>query len=335
LDRYYPQIDGIRALAAVAVIGFHTQVFGLTTGFYGVDVFFVLSGYLTAKLAMNSSADFSTFMWRRFARLWPLLAFISMTYGVLYWRSEFPIWSEVFQSILFLRNIGSLMDQAGPLTPFWSVALEMQFYALSALLILWVKHRPTIIAILLFAFLTTTGMRVLISAPGDWNTAYFSPLTHSSGLFLGALLATLPIDRFKHIQLLFPVGTMLLIVAAANSGWGNPYSMIIWMSVVELGTACILCAVIRGASLTGFLSIKPLVVLGKWSYGVYLWHHPIALATREIMPSTWAFAFTLTASVILAGLTFNVIEKPARTWLTSAQKIKQLRRTRRYDSSAM
>lgn len=317
--KYVPEFDGLRALAALAVLAFHTRLPGFSGGFLGVDVFFVLSGYLTTTLAFtatngNGVERFKAFMARRLLRIWPLLLLVVAVTGAGLSLLGKPVGLEVLPSVFFMANV-TLAAQSVPiiLGHTWTLAAEIQFYALIAILAISLPSVRLFRIVVALLFAGVTLSRIASIAGGDWMFAYYGPLTHTSGLFLGAVVATLPLPSARmSAALVFPaVGAIALAFAGAT--FTTAEALLLWIPLVELAAAAAVIGLVQGGGPIGALLRTPVLRrLGVLSYGIYLWHYPIAVLARNTFPAPTAFALTAAASIVLAALSFRLVESPAR-----------------------
>ena len=183
-------LDALRAFAAITVVAFHTRLPGLSGGFLGVDVFFVISGYLTASIALSGKQSFVEFMCRRFLRLWPLMilatAAIAGTWVAV--TGETPN-GLVAGALFFLDAEIANTGPQGPMTHFWTLGVEMKFYLLVALMAAVLKPR-LFLWTMLTAFVVVTLARIMNS--DHWLAGFYGFAFHTSGLFLGAAAAVIP-----------------------------------------------------------------------------------------------------------------------------------------------
>lgn len=312
-NRYIPELDGLRAIAALAVVAFHSKLPGLGGGFLGVDVFFVLSGFLTASIALSGKYDFSTFMLRRFWRLWPLLFFVGTIVIITLVLLGEDIGLEELFGVLFLSNIlGALFGLQGVLGHTWTLASEMQFYAVVAILSIAfpkVKFRLVCLAL----FLATTLVRFNYAQLGEWNLGYCSPFSHTSGLFAGAVIATLPLDRIRFSPALFTVSFLSVLVAFSQARIPTVGALVLWIPIAEIASVGLIVSVANGASpVSSFLRVPFMRWLGQLSFGIYLWHFPIAKAMLFTFEPVTAFILTTLLSVLLAAISYHFVEKPMR-----------------------
>ena len=298
--KYYPELDGVRAMAALAVVLVHTDRATLPGGVFGVDIFFVLSGYLTTSIAVSHRYTFKGFIWRRFIRVWPLMAFVSFCVGALLFSVN-ANGLVVWPSLVFLQTFFS--PHLSPMGHTWTLTMEMSFYILIAFL---AYFRLDLLRISLALYVLCVTSRYALPV----NSIYYLPGPHSSGLFLGAILATskftLP-KPFVNLTLITSLGMFVLVaILGENSIGGLPTAILVaeWVGV-GITAACI-----SSPSWAGILlRWKPIRYLGWISYGIYIWHIPVLVffKDKETVPK---FIATVLTTIILASLTYYFLEKP-------------------------
>lgn len=317
--RHLPEIDGLRAIAAISVVAFHAQLTYVGGGFLGVDVFFVLSGYLTTSLGLSGRYTFNDFMVRRARRIWPLLLFISLVVGAIAAIAGEGNGHRLLTGALFLENLlQSSLGPEGPMSHTWTLGAEMQFYAAIALLSLSLPRRAFRL-IVIAAFFASTALRVENAEARDWWGGYCGPFAHSSGLFLGAALATFPLERTPAGGPILAVSLATICYAFAFADFRTVTALTVWITVVELASAGAIAAIVAGTGQFGrLLRSGPMRRLGLLSYGIYLWHYPISYMLRDQIGAELVFSLTLTASVILSAASYWLIE--ARNMSTRAEQ---------------
>lgn len=306
--KYRPEIDGIRTLAILPVVLYHLKIpfagdYLLPGGFLGVDVFFVISGFLITKIILDefaSTGRFSlkTFYLRRARRILPALILVILASMVAAFfllsptemsRFGMSILAALgfFSNIYWFFTLGEYGAQSGLLQPLlhtWSLAIEEQFYLVFPLLLLLLKpmRRPgaalALISIMLVASLVLAEMTTLANK----QMSFFSPVSRAWELLVGALMAiglTHFPDRARpgpRLEWLLPkLGLVVLIGCMATidlAVWNHPG--VITLPVV-LATAAIIWCARPGEAVTRLLSTSPFVFIGKLSYSIYLWHFPI------------------------------------------------------------
>ena len=338
---YNPALDGLRAVAIVLVLLSHAHAPLFDGAFYGVDLFFVLSGFLITTLLLQErqhtgQLDYWRFYRRRLWRLMPALALFLLAYCIfapLLWPELEDVYSDALVSLLYLADYGiAFFDSPNTLLHMWSLSVEEHFYLLwPPLLMLLVRMtRPgrlwrPVLALLLLAW----AWRVLWVLLGQqFYEIFFRFDTRATGLLAGSLLAILLLEQPAWFQALRQRLThfMWLVLAVPllmAQAWDNMNAMLWGMTVVECATAVLLLAALeRTGAIYEMLSARVLVVLGKLSYGIYLWHYPVARYLRADLPWPAVVALTLLVSTVLAALSYYTVERwalrrrnpqPART----------------------
>lgn len=302
--KYEPALDGLRAISALAVLFGHIGAPFLVSGGRGVDVFFVLSGYLiTSILLGEAKPDLGLFWARRVRRLLPALVLVvavTLLLGPLYPAGRGPRPDDVPLTLSYAMNIALAFGRGySPFSHTWSLAQEMQFYLVWPLALAWLRRRSNPAALALSAWAVITVLRWSIS-PIDDAIAAYSPITHASGLMLGAWLALggrLPVRG----DILGPLLIALVFVDPTASAFGT--------TVAEIGTAALISDLVsRPSTMRRALSTPWLVALGGISYGIYLWHIPIK---RLIIGwPWWAMAPVVAwASITMAALSYVTVER--------------------------
>ncbi|MGE6791799.1 acyltransferase family protein [Pseudomonas guineae] len=334
--RYRRDIDGLRAVAVLGVVFFHMNPAWLPGGYAGVDVFFVISGYLISLILLgeNSQREFSFqhFYARRIRRLFPALLLVLLSVMIFGWFALLPseyelLGKHVSSASIFLANFRlmgevSYFDVAAhvkPLLHLWSLAVEEQFYIIwPILLVCAFRVRAPLLAV----FISLVIISVIFSAWSTMQSAslhFFHPLSRFWELGVGCLLAL-----FKYRGL--DVGCCLPVVANLASSLGLALiavaflcldtSMIFpgaWALLPVLG-AC-LCIAFEGEGASRLLSSRIMVSIGLISYPLYLWHWPIFSYLRIIEgeePTLLLMCIGLGLAMVLSIITYQFAEKPLR-----------------------
>ena len=307
--KYVPALDGLRGLAILLVLMVHFRVPGFPGGFVGVDVFFVLSGYLITSILLaehdGGGISLRRFYWRRALRLYPALLVLLAVYlaaAPFIWPNH-PHWRDALLTGLYLSDYSyPLMQAPKYLSHTWSLAVEEHFYMLwPPLLIVALRHdRERLGRWLLIALFVAIAWRTAMAFPGT----YFRTDTRLPGLIAGCWLATanLTLPRkpvaFGSVALL----ACAVLFAVPNSDWGT--RLIVPMAeIAALGLVY---------SASAWLEYRPLVKLGQLSYGVYLWHVPLMLTFNDF-PWAWQVLFVGPLSIGAAWVSFNTVEAWARS----------------------
>jgi peptidoglycan/LPS O-acetylase OafA/YrhL len=296
--KYVPGLDGLRALAVLGVVLCHSGAGWARGGFIGVDVFFVLSGYLITRLLAETQPTLRQFYYRRLRRLTPPLALMLAAYLVVFSqiRPDHDNSIEAGLSILYLSDYAATFwGLPEYLRHTWSLSVEEHFYLLWPLV--FYRFRPTV-KMLTVAFVLATLWRLGI---GSWGEFYMRFDARLSGLILGCLIAHFPRDKFPA----WP-GLLALAFLAVYMRWADDYTQGPGITTAEIAAA----VAVLGAA-PKWLESAPLTYLGKLSYGIYLWHYPIArLMDGQLWPHV--LAVTLPASILLAALSYHTLEAYTR-----------------------
>jgi peptidoglycan/LPS O-acetylase OafA/YrhL len=347
---YRPDIDGLRALAVIAVVITHAFPRFIRGGFIGVDIFFVISGYLISSIifrGLNKGRfSFTEFYAHRIKRIFPALAVVliaSFTFG---WFALLPdeytqLGKHMAASAGFVQNF-VLWKEAGyfdvaselkPLLHLWSLAVEEQFYLVYPLLIwmVWRWRQNAVIFLLLLLALVSFGLNIH-GVHKDLVGAYYLPQTRFWELMAGCILAYWQSARPLQIQdrarprHWVSIGGFLLIIVAMFvttdrrlfPGW--------WALAPVIGAWLLIFAGPDAWVNRKLLSNRLMIWVGLISYPLYLWHWPLLSFTRimsasnESAPALRGAAVGL--SLVLAWLTYRLLERPIRygckTWVKTA-----------------
>ena len=332
---YRRDIDGLRAIAILPVVLYHTGMSGFQGGFVGVDVFFVISGYLMALRIIGGidQGDFS--LWRfyesRIRRIFPALFAMIAASAVMAWLFFMPVEFEYFArsvkaAALFVSNIQlnresgyfDISAQLKPLLHTWSLAIEEQFYIVFPLLLLLLSRisREWIKPALILLFVGSLAASIWAVEQRPVEAFYLSPY-RAWELLLGALLALGVVPRPKQQfigEILAAVGLILIGFAVFVYNDSTPFPGLAAL-VPCIGAALI----IQGRAARGpaglFLTSSPLVFTGLISYSLYLWHWPIIVFTRYLNGHELTFiqnGLLVAISLMVAIFSWHFIERPFR-----------------------
>lgn len=290
--QYDPRLDGIRALAALTVAATHAHMPGLTGGFFGVDIFFVLSGYLITCLLLaererTGTLDWWGFMRRRFLRLWPAMTVFLVAYlAMAPWLWPGTPWLKhaqdaVLASLYLVNWAPNWGEYLSVLGHVWSLAVEMQFYVVWPLLFwgLLTWSRRTLMPVLGLLYVMATAWRWWGGdhLPDVWDV-YIRTDMHCSGLILGSLIGVWN-PRTAEAWTLPAVLVLAVAMTFFSSAWLPTVRY--GFTVAELGAALLLIA------RPGWLAWPWLVWVGRLSYGLYLWHYLIMHKLTQGSESDW------------------------------------------------
>jgi peptidoglycan/LPS O-acetylase OafA/YrhL len=318
----------LRGISVAMVVIFHASDGRLLPGgSVGVDIFFVLSGYLITSLLMaehcqNGKISLRRFYARRMLRLTPALWAMLLGTISAWWLTyqSAPQWTAVSAAAFYYMNWLRAFStgQGWILGHTWSLAVEEQFYLLwPAVLVIAVAIRPSIARWAAALLLVSSIMAWIIVWPAalsleEVNRVYNGFDTRSAELFIGCLLALLPISknmaRRARQYSSFPI--VLIALAALTLDWNSPILIFGGYHVIALSAAWILIAINAGAPFNSVLRRPILVYTGRISYGLYLFHYPIA---QLLIHRGWNTAFTIlvvaSLSFLLAVLSYQLIER--------------------------
>jgi peptidoglycan/LPS O-acetylase OafA/YrhL len=329
-------------------MGFHAGASELTGGFLGVDVFFVLSGFLITDLLMTQYArlgrlDLRDFWSRRARRLLPALALMlivvtaaataiepgqgaSLRLALLAAVTYTSNWYQIVHHVSYFAALG-LFTAPPPLDHLWSLAIEEQFYLIWPL-ILWLLilrlngRRARVTATLILAALSALVMALEYS-PGDPSLVYYGTDTHASALLIGAALAlafplatvaSLPAAQVKRLDAAGVVGLVLLAWATGHFSGNDRAVYPAGLILAAVGAAGLVAAAAGTGVIAAMTSLPPLRWVGIRSYGIYLWHWPvIALAGAINGPgptSPWLWLIEAAVTISLACVSWRFVETP-------------------------
>ena len=317
------------------VVADHCRVPGFGAGFFGVDLFFVLSGYLITRLLTDEQhargeIDLPRFYLRRILRLTPPLLLLLAVYVALastLWP-DYSLLSHLGDAALsgfYLSDYAqAFWQQPTYLLHTWSLSVEEHFYLLwpfAVLLLARVQLRWRL-ALLFGLYLLATAWRITELDRLGWGVAYYSFDTRLSGLIFGALLA-MGLPRLGRI----PEGIanaaglfacITLVSCLKMSTWEAPWALQWSMTLVELAAAAILIAASVPTSwMSVVLSAPPLVGVGVISYGVYLWQYPVAHFLRDQLPWYQTWPLVLAVALTAATVSYLLVERPLQRYRRS------------------
>ena len=350
--RYITGLDGIRAIAVIMVLAYHLKLALFKSGFLGVTVFFVLSGYLITGILISEveeegTIDLKNFWLRRIRRLVPavmsmavVIIFVSAVVNRIIFTKGckdflasvlgFNNWWQIFNKVSYFEAAGV----PSPFTHCWSLAIETQFYLIYPLILLGIyklvksreegrAKRGLLFAgvTLLLALISVILMIVLFDPQQDASRVYYGTDTRAFSLLFGALLAILWDYRMVPRRLSASVNmvlgsvsfAVLLVMTIAINGSSN-----FWYRGGQFVGTILTVLVIYTVSgrktwLSRFLSNPVLKWIGDRSYSIYLWHYPIILLiSKGIKASWWITLIEIVLSVVLAELSYRFIETPIR-----------------------
>lgn len=329
---YRAEIDGLRAVAVVPVVLFHSGIAGFAGGFVGVDVFFVISGYLITKIILQDLAggrfSIASFYERRARRLLPALLVVLISCLPFAWAWMLPqelaafgrslIATALFGSNILFWSESGYFDHATELKPLlhtWSLAIEEQYYLFFPVMLafVWRWRRSAVLPALLFVILASLAM-----AEWGWRNKpsanfYFLP-SRLWELLIGAVFAVRFGNDEWRSETLSLLGLGMILVAMFLFDAATPMPSF-WTLLPVAGTALVLGFGRSGTIVARLLSLKPLVGIGLISYSAYLWHQPLLAFARirnVAAPEGALLWGLLVATLLLAWVTWRFVERSFR-----------------------
>jgi peptidoglycan/LPS O-acetylase OafA/YrhL len=347
-----PALDGIRAVAIAGVLLYHSDIFWFPGGLLGVEVFFVLSGYLITSILWNEllaegRVSIPVFLKRRARRLFPAL-FVMLAVACAVWVIWYPqevarVRGDVAAAATYTSNWymihadHSYFAQFARPSPFghlWSLAIEEQFYLLWPPILFglfaWLRRPGKVARVALTgAGASVIALSFLYHAGGDASRIYFGTDTRAAGLLIGSALAIVwrPYafsswsERHSDKPWLLDAGTAfstaIIVWAFMRFEDTSPWTYRPGLLVVSLATASLIASAVHpNARLGRVLGIRPLRWLGKRSYSVYIWYFPVFALTRPGVDNQLsigtAFAMRVAITITLAELSYRYVEQPIR-----------------------
>lgn len=336
---YRKDIDGLRALAVMAVVLYHLGFHSLSGGFIGVDIFFVISGYLITKSITqdieNNIFTISSFYVKRIRRIIPALFTITLITIIaalfilpIYELKEFSL--SVMSVATFSSNIFfwlhldyfSVSSELKPLLHTWSLGIEEQFYILFPLFMLFSQRLRDKKIIYWMALFFILSFLISVSPLGINNPTanFFLPITRFWELLAGSILA-ISVKNIKHKNILFNnvlslLGLTLIIIPIFLL---DKYSIFPGYNALYpvLGTVLIIYSSDHKEKthIANILSIQPIRYIGLISYSMYLWHWPIIALSKNIIIGDFTFYIKMAILLLvslLSVLTYHFIEQPFR-----------------------
>lgn len=327
---YVPELTGLRGLAIGMVILDHTLNHRFPGGFIGVDIFFVLSGYLITTLLVREfqqwgDVKLTHFYGRRLIRLGPALGILLAIYLMVALIAaddarEHTI--AAFIAATYMMDWSQALNHGpdGYLLHTWSLGIEEQFYLLwPVILIAALRLRITVWKIIVGTIVGVTiwrGYLVLHMGNSDPQRTYLSFDTRFDTLLVGCLLAVAPMQWGRRIAARSPtIPLVILVLLTLALDWESRLLHLVGFTLIAALAAWLILGAMTSnhhGLVRRFLRWRPVEYLGRISYGVYLWHLPIALVLATQLPSgsLQVFALTCVLSLSIAAASYHWVERP-------------------------
>jgi len=338
-----PDVQGLRALAVAVVIFAHAGVGWLAGGYVGVDVFFVVSGFIISALLLREASAtgrvrVGDFYARRARRILPA-AGLMLVATAMFAASRLPVsrvaqlvedirWSALFAANVHFARLGeNYMDQGRALSPvqhMWSLAVEEQFYLLWPVTLLVIfaglaGRRRLVTGVVLAMVWCVSLTWSVVQTAHDPATAYFSSLTRAWELATGALVAVAALQlarlpaRAREVLVILGLGAIGYAVLSFDTETPFPS----WRAAVPvLGTAAVLAAGTGGTAVASrVLRLGPVRYVGDISYSLYLWHWPVIVLGTYVIghaPTPPEMALLLVVVVAASVTSYHLVENPVR-----------------------
>ena len=344
---YRPDIDGLRAIAVLSVLFFHSGFEVFSGGYVGVDIFFVISGFLITTIIVREIGEnkfsVTTFYERRFRRILPaVITVVAVSLLVAIFLLDFKeyenlarssIANNLFMSNIYFYNETGYFDGPAELKPLlhtWSLSVEEQYYVFFPLLLLFIakvggkKYLYFLIPIFFLSFgASVLGMNM------DKSAVFYLLPTRAWELLIGSLLAIVTLPRIQNIVVLNVIaalGLLLMVYSIFGFTRETPFPSG-YAALPAFGAALVIYTGGAGTTLVNqFFAIRPIVFVGLISYSLYLWHWPLIVYTKsfKVVGLTTAEQFLLLGVIfILSVLSWHFVETPFRKkrWLPDKRSI--------------
>ena len=348
---HVPALDGVRAFAVLSVIGYHAGVGALPGGLLGVDVFFVLSGFLITSLLLSEwtvsgRIDLARFWMRRARRLLPALLLVLLAvavYGLVAAPPEqqAALRGDGLSTLVYVANwhfaftgqgYFDLFAAPSPLLHMWSLAVEEQFYLLWPLIAILVLRRARtgrlmLGRVALVGAVSSAALMAVLHASGtDTSSLYYGTHTRAAPLLIGAALATARPAGLRAtghrartaLQMSGGLGAVVVLWCFGNVDGRSPGLYNGGFLLLAVAVAAVLASVsgVPEGALARGLSWSPLRAIGTISYGLYLWHWPVVLVLTRAstgLSGLALLALRLAITFAVATLSYVLVERPIRT----------------------
>lgn len=350
-NNYLYFLDGLRAIAIIAVLMFHSDNNWLSGGFLGVEIFFVISGFIITKLLLNEwqktgRIDFKKFWLRRLRRLVPAAFTVMLVTWlcVLFWFPDeiSQIIEDVFYGITFTNNWNYIINERSYFEligrprlfeHLWSLGVEFQFYLLWALwcLLLFRLQKAFAVSVISFFALLSTGLMAYFYIPDtDPSRVYFGTDTRASALLIGSLVAFLVREKTENFSMtqfhslsfvasLSAIGLALFCIFTNSADaflFQGGFLMVSLLTAVLIASCFVMAKQPQFSPILWLLCCAPMRFIGIRAYGFYLWHWAIFGLTQPFVDVPFEgftlLFFRLGLTFVLSEFTYQFIEKPIR-----------------------
>jgi peptidoglycan/LPS O-acetylase OafA/YrhL len=329
-------IQGLRAIAVLLVFIFHLSPEILPGGFIGVDIFFVISGYLISSIILfkidGNKFSLLDFYYSRIKRIVPaylfLLIVVAITAAFIFVPSDIAnlrmglFWSTLFNSNNYFATLDNYFGASSienPILHTWTLAVEMQFYLFLPIILLFIKNKKFLILALIIASLLFLGYGTFEVLAKNKNVMYFSLLARTPEFFIGVLATLLPLrtSTFVKSNSLSLISLGILIIIASSFFINESSYFPGYLAVVPcLGTVLVLIS--SNNRISSALTNKSLVFLGEISYSIYLWHWPIMAFIRYHYDingfNFFQISLVISLTILFSLFSYFFIEKAFRNY---------------------
>jgi peptidoglycan/LPS O-acetylase OafA/YrhL len=341
INNFRHDINGLRAYAVILVVLFHFNIIGFSSGFIGVDIFFVISGFLMTKIIVDkilyNQFSLTNFILARSIRILPALLVVTLTIAIIGWFILTPgdyrkygayALSSVafFSNFLYWKKTGDYFSTNAhdiPLLHTWSLSVEWQFYIVFPI-ILWlitrIKNNKFIIKVTVLSLIITSFILSITLTNNNQTSSFFMLHTRAWEMLAGGLVYLFFNNNYKNKN--FEILGVLLIITSLflineNTIWPG------YMALFPvLGSMFIIIGNNRNSL---FFKSKITQKIGDWSYSIYLWHWPIVFFINYLdEKSVYISIFGIGLSIFLGMLSYKLIETPTRKYLSNIKKTKSL-----------
>lgn len=342
--KYRPHIDGLRALAVSAVVMYHAFPSLIPGGFIGVDIFFVISGYLITSILIggldNGKFSIIEFYRRRINRIFPALIFMMLAVLIFGWFTLFTdeymqVGKHIAAGAGFVSNISlfyesgyfDLSSQVKPLLHLWSLGVEEQYYIFLPLFLLVIFRSKMPLLITISSVAIFSLIISMFEIKENQSAAFYLPQFRAWELFAGSIISCI---EFKSsfsapgwVKRILPIPAFLTLIACfAFYSESMPFPGVYALPPVAASCFVILFTS-RSATLMSFLSNRIVVFIGLISYPLYLWHWPMLSLSRIIngeQTSVEVRVIAVLFSIFMACITYFFVEKPLKRVRSSKLK---------------